>query len=490
MAFAITLSLAAGFSACTESPEPASPRALRPLQPLVYTEQPTLSPEASGVRERRMLRRFRQGANSSGSWGQMPTAKDRSHPPIQDPAALGEAIFGALIERDESAWDALFVPPEDYARLVRVDLDDARKFVDTLQASSLTVWRAFKPGLASEAPEGGLGSVLEVVELQLGEGRRVDGPVAQEDEVVAQYWENILRLRLRGSDLVFELKIPKILRTNSASHIPQAARLSLGSPIKMSPLLDIYTRAGLHLKTQLLETREYPYPLAVGNFWRYQRSRLSQGDDAREAVSAESAPPGSQPIRSEDAGVLPGGLAATETLLEVVSVDRYGSRRLVTLRRSYNDEALTTSYQHLLLLPKRIYRCSQRCRSHIKDLGWLLKYLDSQTPIYVFPLGLNKGWGAGGQATTGKDGSTQPKTVFEVGSDWQDVQTPGGAYTNTVEIRGVGPLGGLSPYYRGREQTRYFAYGHGLVQRVLRETSERGDRMVVEKLVESRIMPR
>lgn len=502
-AIALTLSLAAGFSACTEAPQAETPAALRPLQPLVYTEQPTLTPEASGVRERRMLRQYEQGASASGSWGAALGAQGAKRAPIPDAQVLGEAVFKALVERDEAGWDALFVAPEDYAGLVRVDLKDARKFVDTLQASSLEVWRNFEPGLASEAPDGGWGSVLEFVELELGQGRRVDGPVAEEGDVVAQHWGNILKLKLRGSDLVFELRIRKILRIQSSVRTPGASTLSLGSAVEMSPLLDSYARAGLHLKPELLETREYPYPLAVGNFWRYHRSRVTPknaASDSPSSASAEGAPTAEQgagvaldadPLQPDTLAHPPAStaLAATETLLEVVSVDRYGSRRLVTLRRSYNDEALSTSYEYFLLLPKRIYQCSSACRGRIKDLAWLLAYLDRETPIYVFPLSLNEAWGAGGElrAESGSDGAN---SVFEVGSDWRDVSTPAGTYTNTVEIRGLGPLSSISSYYRGREHTRYFAHGHGLVQRVLRETSAGGVDTVVEKLVESRIMPR
>gem|GEM_PF-2025463 len=493
-AIALTLSLAAGFSACTDLPASSTPVALRPLQPLVYTEQPTLSPEASGVRERRMLRHYEQGANVRGSWGEAPEQGDAARPSIQDAGALGEAIFKALVARDEAGWDALFVAPEDYAALVRVDLEDARKFVDTLQASSLPVWRGFEPGLTSEALDGGLGAVLEFVELELGEGRRVDGPIAQEGEAVVQHWGNILKLRLRDSDLVFELRISKILRIQSPTHAPGAAGLSLGSPVVMSPLLESYARAGLHLKPELLETREYPYPLAVGNFWRYQRSRVSPTQRAH--APSEAPDPDSAPV-VEDSGQGAetttsspfAKLAATESLLEVVTVDRYGSRHLVTLRRSYNDEALSTSYQYLLLLPRRVYSCSAACRAHIKDLRWLLGYLDRETPIYVFPLGLQEAWGAGG-ALLSEDGAAKSRVVFEVGADWRDVSTPAGTYTNTVEIRGLGPYGDMDRYYRGLEQTRYFAHGHGLVQRVLRENGAPDAEAIVEKLVESRIMPR
>jgi hypothetical protein len=122
----------------------------------------------------------------------------------------------------------------------------------------------------------------------------------------------------------------------------------------------------------------------------------------------------------------------------------------------------------------------------------LLDYLDEETPIYRFPLGLEDAWSAGGRTVKVVEGadSSEAQSVFKVGSTWQNVRVPAGSYTNTAAISGTGPLAAMSPYYRDRRQTRFFAHGHGLVQRVLRRKTETGTVTVVEKLVESRIMPR
>ncbi|QDG51805.1 hypothetical protein FIV42_13955 [Persicimonas caeni] len=499
----LLLILLLALPACSDAQDP-SPSNASPLQPLIYTERPDLSPEAAAVRERRLMRHLLDGSNASGNWGSLEKRSQTRRQPMSTAEALGQAMFTALVERDEDLWDSVFVAPADYAGMVHLELDRSRKFVDDIQGKSGEVWRSFEVGRASEAPEGGFAGLLEFHSLELGEGRTLDGPIAEEGEPIAQHWGNVLRLRLKGSDVIFELRVPKILRIAHPRHHPNQPGLGVASAVQMSSQLEVYLRAGLHLKPQLLETREYPYPLAVGNFWRYRRSLQdaakaaeagpdsikqapTQQDPTKQAPSeqapSEQAP--SEQASPEDANpaLSASGLRATETLLEVTSVDRYGSWRLVTLRRSYNDEKLTTIDQHWLVLPRRIYRCSSVCRVHADDLGWLLSYLDRQTPLFRFPMRLDEGWGEGGQ-------SGEDDEVFQVAGDWHDILVPAGSYANTVAIEGTGPLEAIDRYYRGRGQTRYFSHGRGVVQRVIHASTDGDQPAVVEKLIESRIMPR
>lgn len=459
--------------ACSDAEDPSAPGS-PPLQPLIYTERPDLSPEAAAVRERRLMRHLLDGSSASGNWGSLEARSQARRRPLGDAEALGRAMFDALVERDEALWDSIFVAPADYAGMVHLELDRSREFVDNIQGKSREVWRSFALGPASEAPEDGFAGLFEFDSLELGEGRTLDGPIAEDEEPVAQHWGNVLRLRLKGTDVVFEMRVPKILRIAHPRHHPNQPSLGLASAVRMSSQLEVYLRAGLHLKPQLLQTREYPYPLAVGNFWRYRRSPQSTSDDGE----GPSTPKG--PV---DGAASASGLRATETLLEVTSVDRYGSWRLVTVRRSYNDEKLTTINQHWLVLPRRIYRCSSVCRVHVDDLGWLLSYLDRQTPLFRFPMRLDEGWGQGGH-------SDDDDPIFEIGAAWQDVVVPAGKYANTAAIEGTGPLEAIDPFYRGRAQVRYFAHGRGVVQRVIFPDADGSQPTVVEKLIESRIMPR
>jgi hypothetical protein len=453
-------------SACgdgRDDPSPPQRERVEPLRPLIYTERPDLSEEAAAVRERRLMRQLQQGSSISGSWGSLKTPEQAERPATATAEQLGRAMLEALVGRDEAKWDKLFVAPADYIGMVHVELDEARKFIDDIQGRSRGAWRSFEPAQPSEAPEGGLGEVLEFVELELGQGRTLGGAKAGPEEPVAQYWGNTLKVGLVGTDVVFELRIAKILRIPAPQHNPRQPALALGAPVEVSPQLGVYLRAGLHLKAQLLEPREYPYPLAVGSFWRYRRRLADQ----------EAEPP---PERA-------GGLEATESLLEVVAIDRYDGWRLATLRRSYNDENLTTIDQHWLVTPRRIYRCTSACLRHIEDLGWLLEYIARQAPIFRFPMGLEQAWGAGGRPA-------DSEAVFRVAADWHDVQTQAGSYTNTVAIVGGGPLGAIDPFHRRRSQTRYFAHGRGVVRRELGEPDDSSEPALVEELVESRIMPR
>src|SRR5690606_40048204 len=56
--------------------EPVSER--MPLQPLIYTEFPNLTPEAAAVRERRLMRQLTEGAGGGGQWGDLEVASSES----------------------------------------------------------------------------------------------------------------------------------------------------------------------------------------------------------------------------------------------------------------------------------------------------------------------------------------------------------------------------------------------------------------------------
>ncbi|MFP4599924.1 MAG: hypothetical protein ACOC9W_00060 [Persicimonas sp.] len=488
MLIGATALIGAGLSGCGgEDTEPDRPARSteRPLQPLIYTERPDLSSEAAAVRERRLMRQLLEGSNASGSWGSLEVDQSEEYAPVRSADELGQAMFEALVDRDEGQWDRLFVAPDAYAQMVRVEADEARKFVDGLQAKSRQTWQNFEPGRPSEAPEGGLESMLEFHALELGEGRTLGGGRADDDEPVAQYWGNELVLRLSGTDVFFGLRIPKILRVSHARRGPQVAALGLAAAVQMSSKLEVYLSAGLHLKPQLLEAHEYAYPLAVGNFWRYSRRAADSGEnpeDNDETDRSDEADPSDETDRSDEVEKAP-GIRATETLLEVTGVDDFGPLRMVTLRRSYNDEAMTTIEQHWLVMARRIYRCSRTCRDNIEDFGWLLGYLARQTPIYRFPMSLDEAWGVGGEPTG-------DSPVFQVDADWHDVQVRAGNFSNTVAVDGAAALEAMDPYHRARSQRRFFAHGRGLVRRELGARGAREGAAVVEELVESRIMPR
>lgn len=488
----VAAALMTGAVGCDSDAEPEQQderaSAQQPLQPLIYTEHPNVDPEAVAVRERRLMRQLLEGADESGEWGDMRNRTRSDLPVISTKDVLGRSIFEALVERRPALWDRVFVAPVDYARMVHVDLDAAREYVDSVQAQSDDLWSKFEVEHASEAPSGGLESVFEYRGLELGEGRTLDGPIADDDEYVAQYWGNTLRIGLVDADVEFEVRIPKILRASNSVLGGSEPVLGIASPLSGESRFDVFLGAGLHLKPQLLETHEYPIPLKVGNFWRYRR-RLAGASQASDTIerTAPSAGLLKREVDEEDGSQtrpVPdrGGLAATEALTEVVSVQRMGTRRLVHLRRSYNDAKLRTLNHYWMLTPRRIYFCNRACRRNVDDLGWMLVYMRRQTPIYVFPLEAGHRWTQAGRA------ASQDEATFSIDEDWVDVEVPAGSYDNALSIRGLGPYDDFDRYYRGHRLVRVFAYGEGVVRRRL-EAEGRYEAAVVEDLVESRIMP-
>lgn len=497
--------LVLGLSGCSVS-DPGEPaRDQQPLQPLIYTEFPNVTPEASAVRERRLMRQLTEGAVGGGQWGNLETGPTQALAPIESGEALGKAIFKALLEQDEELWEHVFVRPQAYSGLVHVDLEAAREFVDNLQGKSVGTWSMFGVEESSETSHGGLGRLLTLEGFRLGEGRTINGPLAKDNESVVQYWGNALLLRFKNSDVIFELLIPKILR------VPDPARpgeyiLAVGSEIRGDHRLQVMLEMGLHLKAELMRSREYPYPLKVGNFWRYRRYNSAVGAGA--VLNPLDVPPPLVEIGSggsdeanknpkiggedEDPGAIEvsgGALDASEVLVEVLSVDRYETIRLVKLLRTYNDQRLSRFVEHWLLTPRHIYQCNRACQNNIGNVGWLLGYLEQQTPIYRFPLTPGGAWKRGGVVL-----EHDKQGVFRVDDAWHSLETGAGSFTATVAIDGTGSLGLNDPHLRRSEQRRYFAVGKGVVKRVLKSPNSVGNsgnstNEIIEELVEVRIIP-
>lgn len=465
-ALLLLMVLAAGAGCADSEPTPAAV----PLRPLVYTEHPDLTPEGASVREGRLLRQLRQGAELSGGWGRLEAEGAREMPLISEGEALGEAIFEALTTRDEALWDHLFIAPESYAQLVNVSPEKAHEFVDVQMGGALQTWEIFTPTRSSEGADGGLGELLVLEGLELGEGRTVNGPVAREDERVVQHWGNVLRLRYAEADVVFELRISRIFRVPSPQD-PTREVLVLASPVEADRRLRTLVALGLHLKPELLRSREYPFPLKEGNFWRFRRYNRALGQEEVDPLD-----------------IAMGGQAAAgtprspEVVMEVLGVEQYGTWRLVHVMRSYEDADFTRAHERWVLTPRRIYVCDTRCQARIDDLSYLLEYFEYQVPIFSFPLEPGQGWGRAGLGVE--------EGTFAVDASWHNVETPAGGFVGTYAIEGTGPLTQSSPYFRLPGQRRYFAPGRGVVRRELREPDARGNLIeVVEDLVEYRIMP-
>ncbi|MEM1349174.1 MAG: hypothetical protein AAGI01_11505 [Myxococcota bacterium] len=434
-----------------------------PLQPLIYTEHPDITEEAVAARERRLMRELLDGAEEGG-WGKM--KRDVAHPTTQDATSLGRVLYDALVTRDEALWDHALVSPEAYAGLVRVSLEQARVFVDERLGASSRTWALFDVPFASHAPEGGLRQVFTFRALNLGQGRTLDGSLAQPNDRVVQHWGNVLELGLRERDVVFEITISKILRVVDRHKDPSGQpRLALASGVRPGPKLRAFIDAGMHLKPELLRTQEYPFPLAVGNFWRYRRS------SSVDAPPPEPQPP-AQPAPAPAADALVVESGASSALVEVVEVNRFGTHQLVHLRTSFDDQSLTKVDRWWLVTPRRIFPCSRSCRRNVEDVDWVLAYLPRHVPLFQWPLEAGDAWGR----------------RFRVDDARRDLELPMGSFRSTLVLRDSEPA--QEPFMMPRARVLFVAPGQGVVRREVTGTRQDGALLsVVEELVDSRIMP-
>lgn len=476
------LALLALLGACSEAPatktQAAQDRSDWPLQPLIYTELPNLTEQAAAVRERRLTRELVEGVERRESAEGQET---RAMPIPSNAQALGKALYDALISGDEALWEHCFVSPASYAHMVHIRLPEAAKFVDERLGQSQRAWRLFHIEHASEAPEGGLGQLFEFDSLELGQGRFANGKPVK-DEPAEQHWNNILKLRLKGSEVVFELHIPKILRVVDRRKSPTGVPiLSIASEVKPAAELETFIEAGLHLKPELLRSQEYPYPLAVGNFWRYRRLPAERAEAT--ASPADPSKPAPDPLEQgldPSLDDLNARVEVSEVLLEVLAIELYQSARLVKLRRSFNDAQLTKQDLHWLMTPKRIYYCDNACVRHVEDTKRLLNYLQRETPLFEFPLRPGKTWG-----------KESKKPRFQVSPQPQDIEVPAGIFIGTLELVGQQQeTSQVDPFIQTQQQRQAYAPGKGVIRRTIKGVSRDGSRVELrEELVESRIMP-
>ena len=451
----------------------------KPLRPLIYTEFPELSPEGAAVREERLIRNLVEGSEESVE-GVDRLERIEPLPLLDEAEELGAAVVEALLMRDEELWEHSFISAQAYGQLVHLRRQEAEEFVDNQIGGSLPVWRLFGQTSSSEMAEGGLGALFSYDGMELGRGRTVGGGVARGGEEAVQFWGNRIFLRHRESGVRFELRVARIFRVweGEESEGEEAGRTErpgeavrvykVASEIEADRSFLTFLGAGLHLKPELMRSWEYPFPLRVGNFWRYRRYDADQGDEEIDPLER---------ILEEDPR---GGPAAREVVLEVMQVSQYGAVRLVELRRSYDDHRFTRVSEWWALTPRQIYACSRECQEKIEDLGWLVHYFENQIPLLSFPLRLGRGWShAGRESSSG---------THRVDEEWHLVETPAGTFPATYAIEGRGALGWWDPFYQRSQVRRYFHPGRGLVR--LEITERQGEREsvnVVEELVEYRL---
>ena len=349
---------------------------------------------------------------------------------------LGYGIFHALIDHDRSSYESMFISAPQLASLVHADLESSERQTKDILNKSELMWTLFVPSLIAEEPIGGLSSRLRLSEFRLGKGRNLAGKtVAQEDEEIVQHWGNELRIELIGSDKVFVIRIPKIVKT------PMGWRIA--APIEMDKTLQLFLEAGMHLKSDLLTSEHYPMPLEVGNFWKY---RVEKGMDAAAVVPAET--------ESEQPAAKPQDVTVNDTITDIIHREGYW---IISFEHTYSDPNTQTEGPEIthfswLATPRRIYPCKRDCKNNADNIGYLLGYLLHQTPVYIFPMEVGKRWSQAGQR--------ENIYKYEVRALHDEpVVVPSGSFTQVYEIFGS--------IEEGRE-SRFFVPGIGVVMRTVR----------------------
>ena len=395
-----------------------------PLRPLIYTELP-------------------------------PTADPVEAPPVPallniSPEDLGYTLFHALVDHDRQAYETMFVSPEALTELVHMKPTAAETESRRILTASEVLWTLFSPDLASEEPLGSLSTRLKLRDFRIGKGRTLAGKIAQPDQdEVIQHWGNELRIELVDTEKVFVIRIPKIVRTRLGWRIAQA--------VEMDPTLRTFLETGMHLKSELMMSEHYPYPLEVGNYWKY---RVEQ--------------PYHQPtlnVEDPTQGKAEPEITVTDMITDIIKREGFWivslKRTTTTPEKTLMDGAEIQTYGWLVT-PKMIFPCTRDCRESADNISYLLGYIARQTPLFVYPLEVGEKWNTGGRRATYN--RYEVKTQLE-----SPVVTPSGAFSGVYDIFGS--------IESGREN-RFFAPGIGTVMRTVRS----GIGQTREILIKYRIM--
>lgn len=375
---------------------------------------------------------------------------------VATPEGLGAEVFRAMTTQDQELFESLLIDAPGLQALAKVKEKTAQKRVERLRKASRRSFRTLTPKTMSEAPQGGMHSKLVYVRTRIGKGATIWGKEPRRGEQTVQHWNNavIFRLAKPGEDTsqivptteeesskdgpFFELALGRMLKTPDGEW-------RLASAPSFSGAFHVWLRSGFHLKAKMLTPEHHPFPLSVGNFWRYRVRRA--GDIA--------------PDEEELLDVTP-----EEVRLEVTEVDKYDGYRIVTLRRTHTRDKQSVSTQRLLVTARLLYFCTSYCKYKGADLGYVLGYVRINTPLMVFPIEGGMGWRTGGRRPTS---SSRP--TYTVREAVEDIVVPAGQFAETLPVE-------------GKREVRWFKPGVGIVQRSVR--TDHGTR--TQELIEYRVL--
>ena len=341
------------------------------------------------------------------------------------PDALARVLFTGLVLQQEELVLDLVMAPQQYADVARTSYSNAVDIISDVREQTTNVYLAFRGEVLSEQRLGGLSALLEIESVHAGSGRLVTGEVADDEQVPAMVLGTELRMRLRDTEQVFRLRLPKLL-------LNEDGQWRLAEAPEIGGMLSLFIDMGFHLSPSMLEFEHHPLPYFSGNYWTYQvrTERNPSSDDSSPAEDDE-------PDQDE---------ALPTFRDEVLSRDDYDGYALVRIRRSYDDLSRGEETDYYLLTARRLYYCERDCRRNIEDVSWLLAHLSRRTPELVFPLRPGIGWRTGGRFDS--EGEYQTRSRFEL------ADVPAGFFEQSVCVS--------QSIVEGREH-RFFVRGLGVV---------------------------
>lgn len=447
-----------------EAPDAPEP----PLRPLVYTEG-AADPEAHRAREAALLKSYEEGgqlpeadeimlvtgpAGGAESFGDnilgelLPEGEGEEAAPgalapvevpedgldLPSPEALARVVFDAMVRQDADLYRRAIIDEQGLIDLAKVRPDTARQRVEALHNSAMSAFQVFSPVNPSEEPVGGLQPLLQFDAFKPGKPGTIWGKVPHPNEDTVQFWSSTIQYSLLSykpdappdpknrQEPPFTLTLGRVLR------LPNGQWRLAAAP-EVSAVFRAWLRAGLHFKPEMLQPEHHPFPLSVGNFWRY---RVLRPETATEL----------QGVQVLDA-------TAEEVRLEVTDVKSFDGYRLVTLRRTHKHLDTTSEALHYLVTARRLYLCTTYCASRIKDLPYIISYTRFQSPLLTFPLKPGQSWGQGGVPTPKNDHQTRDAAAL--------TSVPAGEFHDTLLV---------DRDFEGQRETRHFKPGVGVVQRV------------------------
>ena len=433
--------------ALTTACPPSEPEGEPPLRPLVYTESP-------GGQSQPIIPGYEEWAGD-GDPTAFPVAAEPAAPftypqtdtrDLTSPEGLASALFQALESLDQEKLDSLLISAQDYSQIAHTGAEAAQAHTAELREQARELMQAFRGELLSEQREGGLGSMLEFEAASEGSYRLVTGARAPVPEEAIMVWGVELQMRRTGSDLVFRIRIPKLLKLASGEW-------RIAEVPELGGRLEMFLAMGFHLSPVLLAFEHYPLPLHTANFWTYQvRSvpRLAPSEMSDVAHDAD------------------------ETLEQyrdvVLSRDEYDGYALVRLRREYlGDQERRDETVSYLLTARRVFLCNRDCRRNVENVDWLLSHFSNAvTPELVFPLLPNMSWRRGGRPDLDGD--------YRTWSDYESSNVPAGHFDRTVRV--------MNSARSGRTH-RFLASGVGVVLVRIDGATD----TVFHELVDYRIIP-